>query len=160
VLGITNLSAVRAANLQDLIYKRGQAGITRASVTAIFDNRDKSKSPLGMEHLDKVTVTRQITMNKATKYLVNGHTKTQEAVQSLFQSIGLNINNPNFLIMQGKITKVLNMKPAEILSLIEEAAGTKMYEVKKDAAQKKMQKKDKKLEEISSVCCLLAKPLS
>lgn len=113
-----------------------------------------------MEHLDKVTVTRQITMNKATKYLVNGHTKTQEAVQSLFQSIGLNINNPNFLIMQGKITKVLNMKPAEILSLIEEAAGTKMYEVKKDAAQKKMQKKDKKLEEISSVCCLLAKPLS
>jgi structural maintenance of chromosome 2 len=150
VLGITNLTSVRAANLQDLIYKRGQAGITRASVTAIFDNSDKTKSPIGMEGLHKISITRQITMNKASKYLVNGATKTQEIVQNLFQSVGLNINNPNFLIMQGKITKVLNMKPAEILSMIEEAAGTKMYEVKKDSALKKMQKKDKKLEEISS----------
>jgi structural maintenance of chromosome 2 len=33
VLGITNMSTVRAQNLQDLIYKRGQAGVTKASVT-------------------------------------------------------------------------------------------------------------------------------
>ena len=38
----------------------------------------------------------------------------------------LNVNNPHFLIMQGRITKVLNMKPPEILGLLEEAAGTKM----------------------------------
>jgi len=31
--------------------------------------------------------------------------------------------------MQGRITKVLNMKPPEILGLLEEAAGTKMYEI-------------------------------
>ena len=39
-------------------------------------------------------------------------------------------------IMQGRITKVLNMKPQEILGLIEEAAGTRMYEVKKANAIK------------------------
>ena len=38
--------------------------------------------------------------------------------------------------MQGKITKVLNMKPLEILSLIEEAAGTRTFEERKDKAQK------------------------
>jgi chromosome segregation ATPase len=32
---------------------------------------------------------------------------------------------------QGRITKVLNMKPQETLSMIEEAAGTRMYETKK-----------------------------
>ena len=35
--------------------------------------------------------------------------------------------------MQGRITKVLNMKPPEILAMIEEAAGTRMYEAKKQA---------------------------
>lgn len=53
--------------------------------------------------------------------------------------------------MQGKITKVLNMKPVEILGMIEEAAGTRMYEEKKLKAQKTMEKKEMKLEEIQSV---------
>ena len=30
VLGIASMSTVRASNLQDLIYKRGQAGVTKA----------------------------------------------------------------------------------------------------------------------------------
>ena len=61
------------------------------------------------------------------------------------------MNNPHFLIMQGRITKVLNMKPPEILGLIEEAAGTLMYEAKKLAAQKTIEKKAEKVAEISKV---------
>jgi chromosome segregation ATPase len=53
--------------------------------------------------------------------------------------------------MQGKITKVLNMKPPEILGMVEEAAGTRMFEERKDKAMKTMAKKDKKVEEIESV---------
>ena len=41
-------------------------------------------------------------------------------VQNLVHSVQLNVNNPHFLIMQGRITKVLNMKPPEILSMLEE----------------------------------------
>ena len=41
-------------------------------------------------------------------------------MQNLFHSVQLNVNNPHFLIMQGRITKVLNMKPPEILSMLEE----------------------------------------
>ena len=37
---------------------------------------------------------------------MNGHKSTQQNIQTLFQSVQLNINNPNFLIMQGRITKV------------------------------------------------------
>lgn len=63
----------------------------------------------------------------------------------------LNVNNPHFLIMQGRITKVLNMKPPEILGLLEEAAGTKMYESKKQAALRTMDKKQVKVDEINKV---------
>ncbi|ODO05464.1 hypothetical protein I350_04514 [Cryptococcus amylolentus CBS 6273] len=151
VLGITNMQSVRANNLMDLIYKRGQAGVTKASVTIVFNNQDRSKSPLGFENTPQITVTRQIAVGNISKYLLNGHKSTLQALQNMFQSVQLNINNPNFLIMQGKITKVLNMKPAEILGMVEEAAGTRMFEERKDKATKTMTKKDKKVEEIESL---------
>lgn len=151
VLGIASMSTVRASNLQDLIYKRGQAGVTKASVTIVFDNSETDKSPIGFEGYAKISVTRQIILGGTSKYLVNGHKAQQQNVLNLFQSVQLNINNPNFLIMQGKITKVLNMKPSEILSLIEEAAGTKTFEDRKEKAQKTMTKKDVRLNEIKSL---------
>ena len=145
------MSTVRAQNLQDLIYKRGQAGVTKASVTIVFDNRDKTTSPIGFEEYAQISVTRQIVLGGTSKYLINGHRAQQATVQNLFQSVGLNINNPNFLIMQGRITKVLNMKSVEILAMIEEAAGTRMFEDRKEKANKTMAKKEMKVLEIEGL---------
>ena len=81
--------------------------------------------------------------------MINGHTVQQSQVQNMFHSVQLNVNNPHFLIMQGRITKVLSMKPVETLSMIEEAAGTRMFEDKKQAAQKTIMKKQMKVDEIT-----------
>ncbi|KAH8105378.1 condensin complex subunit SMC2 [Cristinia sonorae] len=151
VLGLTNMTSMRAQNQQDLIYKRGQAGVTKASVTIVFDNTDRDKSPVGLEDCKQITVTRQIALPNISKYLLNGHKSQQHTIQTLFQSVQLNINNPNFLIMQGRITKVLNMRPPEILGMVEEAAGTRMFEERKDKAKKTMGKKDKRVQEITSL---------
>jgi structural maintenance of chromosome 2 len=53
--------------------------------------------------------------------------------------------------MTGRITKVLNMKPHEILGMVEEAAGTRMYETKRVAALKTIEKKQQKVDELNSV---------
>lgn len=142
---------MRATSLQDLVYKSGQAGIKKASVTITFDNRDRNSSPMGYEHHEEITVTRQVVIGGKNKYLINGSNVQNKRVQDMFCSVQLNVNNPHFLIMQGRITKVLNMKPIEILSMIEEAAGTRMYENKKEAALKTIEKKDTKLKEINDV---------
>lgn len=151
LLGITNLSHVRATNLQELVYKNGQAGVTKATVSITFDNRNKKQSPLGYDHYDEVVITRQVVIGGKNKYLINGTNIQNNRVQDFFRSVQLNVNNPHFLIMQGRITKVLNMKPPEILSMIEEAAGTMMYESKKQQAQKTIEKKDQKLREINDI---------
>lgn len=52
---------MRAGNLQDLVYKQGQAGVTKATVSITFDNSDPERSPAGYEHCQKLTVTRQVT---------------------------------------------------------------------------------------------------
>jgi structural maintenance of chromosome 2 len=157
------------SSLQELVYKNGQAGITKASVAIVFDNRDKETSPYSYRTNDEITVTRQVhtqseqkvagpdlirfqvVVGGRNKYLINGFQAQQSQVQTLFHSVGLNVNNPHFLIMQGRITKVLNMKPHEILQLLEEAAGTRMFETKKEAAMKTMEKKEQKMAEIQKV---------
>lgn len=43
------------------------------------------------------------------------------------------------------------MKPPEILSMLEEAAGTRMYEMKKESALKTLEKKQNKVDEINKL---------
>ena len=50
------------------------------------------------------------------------------------------------------------MKPPEILGLMEEAAGTRMFESKKIQARKTIEKKDKKLQEINQIMDSEIKP--
>ena len=52
--------------LKDLIYKRGQAGVTKASVTIVFDNSDKKKSPIGFEEYAQISVTRQVHIQRVS----------------------------------------------------------------------------------------------
>ncbi|XP_070501278.1 structural maintenance of chromosomes protein 2 [Chironomus tepperi] len=151
VLGISNLSHVRANSLQDLVYKSGQAGVTKATVTINFDNSNKNQCPIGYENCKEISVARQIVVGGKGKYMINGKNAQYKQIQDFFCSVQLNVNNPNFLIMQGRITKVLNMKPPEILSMIEEAAGTSMYESKREKSMSLIQKKDAKLDELNSL---------
>lgn len=53
-------------------------------------------------------------MGGKNKYLINGINVQNKRVSDMFCSVQLNVNNPHFLIMQGRITKVLNMKPPEV----------------------------------------------
>ena len=56
---------VRAGTLQELIYKQGQAGVTKATVSIVFNNEDKDQSPIGYSEHDTITVTRQVSMQCA-----------------------------------------------------------------------------------------------
>ncbi|KAK2945025.1 putative Structural maintenance of chromosomes protein 2 [Blattamonas nauphoetae] len=151
VLGISNLQQVRANSFSELIYKQGQTKIQTAIVTIFFDNTDKTQCPTGYEHCDEIVVTRQLQINGKSKYFLNGRTANPTTVANMYQSVSLNIHNPHFLIMQGKITKVLNMKPLEILGMIEEAAGTRLYESKKVSAVRTLERKEKKVSELKEV---------
>ena len=151
VIGCKDLSLMRCTHLSDLIYKQGNAHVKRASVSLVFNNQDKLKAPNGFENMDELTVTRIVSLPNKTKYLLNGNAINNVQITSLFASIGLNPATPNnFIIFQGKITKIIMMKPHELGQLLKEAAGTLHYEQRKDNAEKVLDKKTKKVDEISA----------
>jgi len=150
LMGITSLHNVRVSNLKELIYKSGNSGITKATVTIVFDNTDKKRSPPGYAMEDELRITRSIEEGK-TKYTINGKTETTEKIKNLFLSVSLNINNPHFMVQQGRISQTLNLSPTALMALVEEASGTTLYERKKEASIKLIQKKNAKVQEINGI---------
>jgi structural maintenance of chromosome 2 len=59
LLGINNLQYVRAENNEDLVFKKGQGGITKATVTITFDNSDLQHRPIGYDMEKTIVVRRQ-----------------------------------------------------------------------------------------------------
>lgn len=53
--------------------------------------------------------------------------------------------------MQGRVTKVINMKPVEILGLVQEASGTMLFQNKREQALAQLTKKELKLSEIENI---------
>jgi len=151
VMGINKTERMRVQNQKQLIYKEGQTRVTKASVTVVFDNKDKERSPVGYQNCEQITVTRMIHVQNKGKYYVNGANAQASRVRDLFHSVSLDVNNPHFLIMQGMVTKVLNYGEKAILGMIEEAAGTKMYMEKKLQAEKTMREKNVKMQEIKKI---------
>jgi len=45
-----------------------------------------------------------------SKIFVNGLSSNLSKVKALFRSVNLNIENPHFLVKQGQITKIINLK--------------------------------------------------
>ena len=99
---------------------------------------------------DTISVTRMVENSKSKCY-INGKVETMEKIKNLFCQVKLNVNNPHFLIMQGRVLKVTNMKPSEILGLIEEAAGISLYKQKKEQTENLIQKKENKLIDIEEL---------
>lgn len=60
VLGSNNMTLARVSNLRELIYKNGQAGVEKASVTITFDNKNEKDCPPGFENFPQIVVRREV----------------------------------------------------------------------------------------------------
>ena len=52
------------------MYKEGQAGITKATFSTVFDNSERGRSPLKYEAHSEITVTRQVIFEFVFELLV------------------------------------------------------------------------------------------
>ncbi|KAI5170858.1 structural maintenance of chromosome 2 [Nematocida sp. LUAm3] len=158
VLGIDSPRMLRSASIKDLLFKGGKGG-GEGKVTLVFDNKEKDKSPLGYEAMETISITRAVHEDGRTKYLLNGHNITSKSVVKLLLSVGLSSKStykeearknektepPYFIVMQGRVGRILGAKSSYFLSLLEECAGTSIYRAEKHKGYALLEKKEKKL---------------
>jgi structural maintenance of chromosome 2 len=161
VMGITNLKRVRAEDPRELIFRAGTTGVHAARVTIEFVNDDPASAPPGYscEEYPTITIGRQIKLGGRQQFFFNNTVSLQSKVKRFFESISLNVDNPHFMILQGTVHKLIGMRSQDILSLIEEAVGTKAFDHRRRTAETLIRNKERKMEEIDTNIEVQIRPL-
>jgi len=135
VLGAQAPTSVRSQKMDDVIFAgtSGRQALGRAEVGLTIDNSD---GLLPIEFND-VTITRTLFRNGDSDYKINDVSCRLLDIQELLSDSGVG-RQQHIIVSQGRIDDVLNARPEERRSIIEEAAGVLKYRKRKERAERRL----------------------
>jgi chromosome segregation protein len=137
VLGATSLKAMRVSRLSELINHDAEDASARVEILL----------NLGGEEF---RVARRIDKGGKSIYRLNDRRVSLNEVGAFLGGLGIRADGHN-IVAQGDITKITDMSPKQRREIIDEIAGIREYEEKKDEALKKLEKVEKKISDIRIV---------
>lgn len=136
VLGEQSARALRGTTMEDVIFngsaRRRPLGLAEVSLT--LESRGGHWSDTGGE----VVLTRRVTRDGTSDYIVNGRKSRLKDIQDLLLGTGLGVR-AYAIIEQQKIDLILSAKPQDRRRLIEEAAGISKYKLRRQQAEVKLE---------------------
>jgi chromosome segregation protein len=143
VLGEQSAKTLRGQAMEDVIFAGSSArqAVGVAEVDLVLDNSD-GQLPL---EFNEVTITRRMYRSGESEYLINGAPARLMDIQDLLHDSGLG-RDTHSIISQGRLDEVLNSRPEDRRSLIEEAAGVLKHKKRKERALRKLSHMDAHLE--------------
>ncbi len=148
VLGQQSARALRCANMRELLFNGGAQfkPAQKASVSLAFSNiaqNLKFASP-------HVEVSRQLTRNGESSYLINQTPCRLRDITELFMDTGVGVDAYS-VMEQSKIDLILNVRPEERRFLFDEVAGITKYKHRKKTAIRKLEETEQNLVRINDV---------
>ncbi len=145
VLGEQSVKSMRGKKGEDLIWGGSEQvpRLNRASVEVVFDNK-KRVFPLDF---DEIKIKRVIHRDGQNEYWLNDSQVRLKDVHEILSSVNVGATG-HHIISQGAADRILSVGVVERRDMIEDALGLKLYQLKKQEAEKKM---IKTLENISKV---------
>lgn len=140
---------------QGLLHEGSGSAVMSAYVEVIFDNADGRFPGYGEE----VTIRRTIGLKK-DEYSLDKKVVTKVEITQLLESAGFSKANPYYIVPQGRVTALTNMKEPERLNLLKEIAGTKVYEERRTESLKIMNETNNKREKIDELLAYIKERLS
>jgi len=135
-MGEQSLKSLRGKKSEDVIFagsgKKAQLG--SAKVSLYFDNSDK-KIPLEFE---EAVISRKIYRSGEGEYFINGSRVRLIDIHDLLAKAGVG-QRSYCIINQGMADAILNATPIERRIILEEAAGVKSFQLKKERSLRKLE---------------------
>jgi chromosome segregation protein len=160
VMGESSAKHLRGASMDDVIFNGSSARkpIDMASVELLFDN---SEGKLGGQYANyaEISVKRQVSRDGQSKYSLNGTRCRKRDVADLFLGTGLGPRS-YAIIEQGMISRLIEAKPEELRSFLEEAAGISKYKERRRETETRIRHTRENLERLSDLREEIDKQLS
>lgn len=131
---------------QGLLHEGSGSAVTSAYVEIIFDNTD-DRFPTG----NKEVVLRRTIGAKKDEYSVDRKVVTKVDVGNLLEAAGFSRSNPYYIVPQGRVMALTNMKESDRLQLLKEVAGTQVYDTRRAESLKLLGETSGRQEKIDDV---------
>ena len=148
VLGEQSYKNIRAKESKDVIFSGGdkKKPANSAEVSLYIDNRDKF-FPINE---DTAKITRKLYLNGENEYLVNDRRVRLKDINDMFMDTGVG-KSAYSVIGQGKVERIISSSKKEVKEIIEEAAGVKKFQQRKNESEKKLENVSNEVEKIELV---------
>ncbi len=145
VLGAQGPRTVRSAKMEDVIFMgtANRAALGRAEVALTIDN---SSGRLPTD-LAEITITRTLFRSGDSEYSINGTPCRLLDIQELLSDTGVG-RQQHVIISQGHLGAILEARPEDRRSVIEEAAGVLKFRRRRERSERRLAATEDNLERL------------
>lgn len=160
VMGESSAKHLRGESLTDVIFSGSSARqpVGQASVELVFDNTEKK---LGGQYAsyNEISIKRQINRDAVSTYYLNGTRCRRRDITAIFLGTGLGPRS-YAIIEQGMISRLIEAKPEELRTFIEEAAGISKYRERRRETETRIRHTKENIERLTDIREELEKQLN
>lgn len=148
VMGEQSMKSLRGKKGEDLIWNGSLQAprVGKASVTMFFDNKD-GRIPL---EFDEVSIARKIFRDGMNEYYLNDSQVRLKDIVEIMARIGLGETKHN-IISQGEVDRILMASARERREMLEEALGLRVYQLKKNEAERKLESTGENMKQVEGL---------
>jgi chromosome segregation protein len=156
VMGESSAKRMRGKDMDDVIFGGTATRPARnlAEVSLRIDNTDR-RAPAVLNEAAELEVTRRIERDRGSAYKVNGREVRARDVQLLFADAGTGARSAG-LVSQGRIGAIINAKPSERRTLLEEAANIRGLHARRHEAEIRLKAAETNLSRLDDVLTALS----
>ena len=128
VMGETSARNLRGDTMLDVIFNGtdNRKPVGKASVELVFDNSDGNHAPEGYRQFSEISVKRTLSRDGNSEYQLNRTRCRRRDITDIFRGTGLGHRSYS-IIEQGMVSRIVEAKPEDLRTFVEEAAGISKY---------------------------------
>ena len=151
VLGESSAKYLRGESMSDVIFNGSsiRKPVSTATIELLFDNTDKK---VGGEYskYNEISTKRVITRDGQSRYFLNGTKCRRKDITTLFLGTGLGPRS-YAIVQQDTISRLIEAKPDDMRTFLEEAAGVSKYKQKRKETESRIKNTKENLNRLNDI---------
>ena len=151
VMGESSASRLRGDSITDVIFNGSSSRkpVGAASVELLFDNSETTLEGQYAKYAE-ISIRREVSRDGISTYFLNGTRCRRKDITGVFLGTGLGPRSYS-IIEQGMISRIIEAKPEEMRTFIEEAAGISKYKERRRETSNRIKHTKENLERLTDV---------
>ncbi len=138
VMGESSAKNLRGDSMADVVFNgsTSRKPVGQASVEMIFDNSDGAVTGQYAQY-NEISIKRVVSRDGQSSYFLNGTRCRRRDITDIFLGTGLGPRS-YAIIEQGTISRIIEARPEELRTFLEEAAGISKYKERRRETETRM----------------------